>query len=283
MPEDTNSIFGNQHKNKTRLIVNSMSDLSDSKKTKPSKNKLTNESVEKKFTVVLPGQAVPIPTDTTKIRVGRGLLADQSSLVATRCGILRDLKGRLDVQGNERCYLPEPEDIVLGTVIEKHTESYRLEIGTTHPARLNALAFEGASKRNRPNIAVGGLVYCRVEVANKDIETELTCISPYMKKDWVTGESLYGELKDGYAFQCSINLARSLFAGTAPVLNELEKHGVPFEIAAGVNGRVWVKAETALQTVVIANAILNSDGMPSGAMKHMVARLVSVSRGRAET
>lgn len=35
---------------------------------------------------------------------------------------------------------------------------YRVDIGSAHPATLDALAFEGATKRNKPNLKVGGVV-----------------------------------------------------------------------------------------------------------------------------
>lgn len=34
---------------------------------------------------------------------------------------------------------------------------------------------------------------------------------------------------------------------------------IPFEIAVGANGRVWVLAGSAAQTVIVANAIANSE------------------------
>ena len=252
----------------------------EKKSSKRKKSQKRSSEASKK--VVFPGQIIPTDSEKTT-RVGRGLLVKENSLIASRCGILIEKKnGKLDVESKVRFYIPETEDVVIGVVVEKHAESYRLEIGTTHPARLNTLAFEGASKRNRPNIAVGALVYCRVEVADKDIETELTCISQYIKKDWVTGESLYGELKEGHQFKCSLPLARKLFLGTAAVLAELEKHGIPFEIAAGVNGYVWVRSESPLNTIVIVNAIQNSDGMEHSAMTQMVAQLVRVAKSREQ-
>ncbi len=56
---------------------------------------------------------------------------------------------------------------------------------------------------------VGALVYCRVVMANKDMECELSCTSPHLKKDWVTGETLFGELTAGYCFKTSLSLART--------------------------------------------------------------------------
>jgi len=51
-------------------------------------------------------------------------------------------------------YVANADDMVVGTVIDKSGEHYRLDIGASHYARLGALAFEGATKRNKPNIPV---------------------------------------------------------------------------------------------------------------------------------
>lgn len=226
--------------------------------------------------VVFPGQVIAIDPNTS-LRLGEGFIAEQNTVMATLCGVLVQGNNRLAVKAHRKFYIPFPDDNIIGTVVEKHTEAYRVDIGTTHLARLCALAFEGASRRNRPNIPVGALVYCRVEVANKDLETALTCISPYMKKDWVTGESLFGELKGGYCFSCSLGLSARLFEGEdCWVLNQLEKHGIRFEIAAGVNGKVWVNSETPLHTIIIVNAIINSENLTQQRTADMVAKLVRV-------
>ncbi len=46
------------------------------------------------------------------------------------------------------------EDMVIGIVVDKHTEGYKLDIRSHFPAVLPALAFEGATKRNRPHLEV---------------------------------------------------------------------------------------------------------------------------------
>jgi exosome complex component RRP40 len=82
-------------------------------------------------------------------------------------------------------------------------------------AMLPALAFDGATKRNKPSLAVGALVFARVAVADRDMEPELTCAvstagpsSQFAKKDWVTGQGVYGELKGGTVVQVSMVYAR---------------------------------------------------------------------------
>lgn len=192
----------------------------------------------------------------------------------TKAGILRKGPlGKLWIDNSQKRYIPAVDDMVVGVVIEKHAESYRVDIGSTQPAMLPALAFEGANKRNKPNIPVGALVYARVSIAHRDIEVELSCTSPHFKKDWVTGQSLYGELLGGYAFSCSSQLARELLKDNCYVLQLLGKY-VPFELAIGVNGKVWLNSAQPLHTILLTNAILNSEGKSHEHVTSMVQKIM---------
>ena len=42
-------------------------------------------------------------------------------------------------------------------------------------ALLPVLAFDGASKRNRPNLQIGSLVYARITQVEAGLDPELTC------------------------------------------------------------------------------------------------------------
>jgi exosome complex component RRP40 len=226
--------------------------------------------------IVFPGQVVPIDV-SVKTKIGQGLVQNRNVVVSSRCGSLQEDRGgsatMLWVQNAQKVYMPQIEDLVLGVVVEKHGDNYKVDIGSTQPAVLGAMAFEGATKRNKPNVAVGSLMYCRVAVADKDMETELTCCSPHFKKDWVTGESLFGELTGGYALDCSLDLARRLLAEDAEVLQSLGKH-LPYELAVGVNGKVWINSGNPLHTILISNAILNSRHLSDAEVRSMVGQLV---------
>lgn len=50
-----------------------------------------------------------------------------------------------------------------------HFFNFRVDIGASQPASLSYLAFEGATKRNRPNINVGDIVYAKVGPINIDL------------------------------------------------------------------------------------------------------------------
>lgn len=92
---------------------------------------------------------------------------------------------------------------MLGIITSKGSEAYRVDIGSAHPASLPSLAFEGVTKKTKPNLNVGTLIYARVSLANKDMEPELECINPTSGK-----AEGYGELKGGFMFKCSLGMAR---------------------------------------------------------------------------
>lgn len=228
--------------------------------------------------VVLPGDVVigDVAALESTVVAAAGLVRSGKALVASRAGVVDGAGGkRIRVLSSIRRYVAAAEDVVVGVVVERHGgEGYGVDLRGSARATLPALAFEGATKRNKPNLAVGSVVYSRVAVANRDMDPELSCISPHSRsrKDWVTGETVFGELKGGYVFECSLSLARELLDERCVVLRALGRH-VPFELAIGCNGRVWVNSGSTMHTVVVTNAILNSEGMAPAAVRTMVGKL----------
>jgi exosome complex component RRP40 len=204
----------------------------------------------------------------TEVSPASGGTVGAGSIVATRAGALRceRLKKsqgggeRLYVHAHQRRYVPLLDDTVLGVVLEKHGESFTVDIGSAHAATLPGVAFDGASRRNRPKLDIGALVHARVVGAGKHVEPELSCMSPGGNgKGWMTGESMFGELKGGYMLHCSLDLGASLLQERSPVLVELERLKLPFEIATGFNGRVWIDSTSVAHTIFISNVIAKSE------------------------
>jgi exosome complex component RRP40 len=48
---------------------------------------------------------------------------------------------------------------------------------------------------------------------------------------------------------------------------------IPYEIAVGMNGRVWINAASKKHTVLICNAILNSEFLKKNQTQSMVDKL----------
>ena len=51
-------------------------------------------------------------------------------------------------------YIPVKEERVIGIITNRGSDSYKVDIGGAMPASLPNLSFEGATKKNRPNIQV---------------------------------------------------------------------------------------------------------------------------------
>ncbi|KAI8611621.1 hypothetical protein BC830DRAFT_1068320 [Chytriomyces sp. MP71] len=219
-------------------------------------------------TVVLPGEAVQIPNTRTTVKVGPGLRQDLEGIVVAKAGILKQSAhgDKVWVESNQRRYVPALNESVIGIVTAKHVENYRIDIGGAHPASLGVLAFEGATKRNKPNLEIGMLVFARVSLANKDMDPELDCINPTNGK----GDG-YGEMKGGFMFKCSLGLCRSLMDPSNPFMQQLG-NVCAFETAVGMNGRVWVKAETPRQTVLLVQALLGSEPIPYSKAREYVKK-----------
>lgn len=151
-------------------------------------------------------------------------------------------------------YIPSQGENVVGIVTQKLGETFKVDIGASEPASLSYLAFEGASKRNRPDVQVGDIVYAKLLVASKDMEPELVCVDSFGKKGKLGVLSLNGML-----FACSLNLVRKILKPDCPLLNMLSEE-LRYELAVGMNGKIWIKSKASVEdTVAVANAILAAE------------------------
>ncbi|CAO3584382.1 unnamed protein product [Absidia cylindrospora] len=213
--------------------------------------------------IVLPGDIISIDQnqdEDSTIILGPGLRQDSDQIVANKAGIYE--------QCNQKRYIAATGELVLGTVLARLGEYYRVDIGAARPAILPHLAFEGATKRNKPNLTVKTLVYCRVSLANPDMEPEFKCVNPTTSR-----ADGFGELKGGFVFKCSLGLCRRLLNPTTPILTLLGEH-IPFELAVGMNGRVWVNATSCKETILLSNAIQNSEYLSEKECEAMVQSLL---------
>ncbi|RKP27615.1 hypothetical protein SYNPS1DRAFT_12418 [Syncephalis pseudoplumigaleata] len=211
--------------------------------------------------IILPGEQVDVFTvdDTVDaslpVCLGPGLVQSETAVHAIQGGLLRSQETARHwwIESNKKRYVPAVGEPVIGQVTSRHAEEYRVDIGGAHTAVLPALAFEGATKKNRPNLKVGALVYARVSLADKDMEPELECVNPS------TGRSDgYGELTDGFMVHCGLAHCLRLLRPNAAALTALGQH-IPFEVAVGMNGRVWIRADTIDHTILGATMITRSE------------------------
>lgn len=61
-------------------------------------------------------------------------------------------------------------------MVNQATEYYRVDVGGPQHVMLGALSFEGATKRNKPNVKTGSLVYGQIVLASKNMEPEASIL-----------------------------------------------------------------------------------------------------------
>ncbi|KAK7263632.1 hypothetical protein RJT34_31225 [Clitoria ternatea] len=221
--------------------------------------------------LVCPGDVVLDLSSMTNqtIKLGGGLRQDCDVISVMKAGRLRFSKpNKYWVENSQKRYVPHPEDSVLGIVVDSRSDNFLVDIKGPTLAFLPVLAFEGGTRRNIPKFQAGTLLYVRVVKANPGMNPELSCTDASGKA------AEFGALKDGYMFECTTGLARTLLSSpTCPVLDTLGKK-LSFEIAVGLNGRVWVNAASPSTTIIVANSIMNSEALSGVQQRIMVEKLL---------
>lgn len=167
-------------------------------------------------------------------------------------------------------YVPNRGENVIGIVTQKSGDLFKVDIGASEQATLSYLAFEGATKKNRPDVQIGDVVYAKLLVASKDMEPELVCVDSQGK------ENELGVLSsDGMMFTCSLNLVRKLLNPECPLFRLLGRNQA-YELAAGLNGRIWIKARSVQETIAVANAILAAEYTMFNEMQKLCAKIEKI-------
>ncbi|CDJ46066.1 hypothetical protein, conserved [Eimeria brunetti] len=171
-------------------------------------------------------------------------------------------------------YTPRVGDIVVGIVNSKGSEYYGVNIRGFAPARLAAVAgFEGATRRSKPMLSVGSVLLVRVSHLSPLLGADVTCCSSNCSKPWTSNEKVLGELRGGIIIEVPIPFAFSLLCRDSVVLQLLGSR-LPFEIAVGLNGRVWIRAETPALSIRVGNCITAAAAGRSPAMLQAIVDAV---------
>ncbi|KAI9791323.1 MAG: exosome non-catalytic core subunit rrp40 [Piccolia ochrophora] len=218
---------------------------------------------------VLPGDPIPsaeissLSQHTGPLKLGPGLRhIPPSTIHPTIAGELWSdgKKNALWVENSGGRYVPTVGDTVLAVVHHSSPEYYHCAI-TAHTsfATLPQLAFENATRKTRPLLVPGSLVYARVSLADKHMDPELECVNPSTGR----ADGL-GELKGGMVFDVSMTMARRLLMpdpavqGSLVVLDACAAK-VAFEVAVGRNGRIWIDAGHVRKTLAVGRAVVDVD------------------------
>ena len=227
-----------------------------------------------KLDIVLPGDVIEADED---LDLGPGLRRDPRGCVVLQPGVHRFRAPRTHwVDTHCRRYVPVRGQCVIGTVTARAGDLFRVDIGAHEPAALSYLSFEGATKKNRPNVQVGDLVLARLLAANKDMEPELVCVNSKGRAEGLGVLSAEGALD----FRVPLHVCRKMLSPACGLLKRLGSE-LRFEMAVGMNGRVWARSDSTRYTAAVAAAICaceNMDEQQITAMCREVAAAAHQSR-----
>ncbi|KAM6923612.1 exosome complex component RRP40 [Xenentodon cancila] len=233
---------------------------------------------EKIGEVLVPGDEFDFETEDTisltesvkpeRAVCGPGLRRSGDRLVVCKSGMLRHKPPHTFwIESQQKRYVPAKGEAVIGIVTAKSGDVFKVDVGGSELASLSYLAFEGATKRNRPNVQVGDLVFAQFIVANKDMEPELVCVDGAGRAN---GMGVFGG--GGLLFKVSLGLIRRLLAPHSEVRSDLERL-FPCELVVGVNGRIWVRSSSIQQTLIIANLLQSCDTMTTVQRQQLFRRV----------
>ncbi|CAF1252539.1 unnamed protein product [Rotaria magnacalcarata] len=207
---------------------------------------------------VLPGDPIalstlPSPLDAChSIVLGPGLHYDKDTNAFTShgCGLVREPSSLIYYVDGHRSAASSlsTDDLILGIVVRRQLESLLVDIGYNELASLSLYDFEGSTKRTKPNVDRGDVIYGRLKI-DGECQPQITCVNEDGKAD---GMGVLHE--NGYLFSIPIDVANDLIHHDN-LLQELGNE-IPYEIAIGANGRVWIKATTTRTMIALRKVIL---------------------------
>ncbi|MCP9262816.1 Exosome complex component RRP40 [Dirofilaria immitis] len=160
-------------------------------------------------------------------------------------------------------------DRVIGIVTSTHGETFKIDIGAADIAFISFLSFEGVTRRNRPNLKVGDLIYASVANATKHLEPELTCVDNEGRARGM------GSLPSGgFLFRTSLNLVRRILSPASRLLSLIGKD-IKFEITSGINGRIWIKGTNVMEVIAVYRMIKDSEFIPESDIPAFVNKQIS--------
>merc|ERR1712071_25996 len=234
--------------------------MGHSKYNRCQSSKMADKSTHVKD-IYLPGETVSLTKEDEssidKIYLGPGLRKYGKEILVSKPGVMQKKKNPTTywIDCHQKRYVPIRGDNVIGIVVNKLGDYFKVQIGSSEEASLSSLAFQGATKKNKPNVQIGDLIFAKLLIASIDMEPELVCVNSF-------GESAgLGILPaNGFMFTVPLHHIRKILNPKCSLMKNLGR-GISFEVAVGMNGRIWIKAKTLKQTMTVAKVISLAEHM----------------------
>ncbi|KAF0986634.1 hypothetical protein HZS_8066, partial [Henneguya salminicola] len=150
--------------------------------------------------------------------------------------------------------MPRLEDYVIGKIIKVQNEQYKIDLGGNVTAKLPALSFPNATKKVKPELIIGDIVYAKICLTDPNVDYEVTCCAN------TKNNSSLGKLSPNNSFliPISIPLAQRLLIKNSQLVKTLYPDlPINSDIVVGINGFVYVSACTVDMSLKIIEIFKN--------------------------
>ncbi|OAF68674.1 Ribosomal RNA-processing protein 40, partial [Intoshia linei] len=186
--------------------------------------------------IVLPGKELDLKE--TLVKIGPGIEFKDQKYISTLCGRYYNNEGIHWIDSNKKKYTPTVGEFVIGIIVSVKSESYIVDINANKIALLSKLDFEGATKKTRPMLKRGDLVYAVIILAADHVDPEISCIHESGRHYGLDQLS-----NTGYLMRTSLFFCREILHKRSKILEDIGSI-CQFEASIGMNGRIWIQSNS---------------------------------------
>ncbi|OBA28640.1 hypothetical protein HANVADRAFT_29645 [Hanseniaspora valbyensis NRRL Y-1626] len=216
--------------------------------------------------LIVPGDLLTCAKENQTIDIlGQGIylsfenhLYNSNKIYPTNVGIenytTKNNKNIANIDYNSKRYIPQQGDYVIATVTNNYATHFVCTLNNfSSTVNLPYANFPQATKKNRPKYENGDLVYCRVKVVDSDLPAELECMDSETGNKEGFGLLEAEKGKHTAILNCSLAYCRELLFNDKgfPLLSDMVKKNLSFEVAIGINGSIWISTGSLLETLCV--------------------------------
>uniref|UniRef100_A0A914Z2Q6 Ribosomal RNA-processing protein 40 n=1 Tax=Panagrolaimus superbus TaxID=310955 RepID=A0A914Z2Q6_9BILA len=225
---------------------------------------------------VLPGDRL-IPTAALKQNekykiCARGIIMRDEEPHASLPGFFHENKEKIWINTFSQKYFPQTADKVIGIVTQKIGDFWKVDISGIEKAEIDFMSFENATKRNRPDVRIGDLLYGNIKVINKHLSPVMSCVNDLGK---ARGQGLIP--RAGTIISVSCSYTRRLLQPNCKILIFIEK-SFAIETTIGVNGRVWINGSYD-DIKIVRSIIQRFEKVIDADIEKVFYEMIAVARG----
>ncbi|MBC7109931.1 MAG: S1 RNA-binding domain-containing protein [Archaeoglobi archaeon] len=180
--------------------------------------------------IVVPGDLL----STDRRKAGEGTYVERGKVYASIYGILDRRGDKIRVIPLAGKYIPSPEDIVIGKIVEIGFSFWNVDINSPYEGVLHISELNRKIDNNRIDeyLNIGDMIIGKVKRIDPAMRVELT----------LKGEKFFGKITEGRVIEIAHTRVPRVIGRGGSMISLLKKE-TGCQIYVGQNGRIWIKGD----------------------------------------